>query len=231
MTCLKLDTWLPLYRQICDDFGFDPEQDIRSANLLAGILGERSAMNFGSVRAGVPKTVLLCGGSSGLADELSLLRIDGYVVCADSATTIVTEAGIRVDMIVTDLDGIVEDQIESNSHGTIVFVHAHGDNIRAVQKYAGRFTGPTVGTCQCPPPANLFNFGGFTDGDRAACICAELGARKIVLAGFDLENPSNKEGKSRDVKKRKLRWAKVVMDQLVRDGVGFVPAGKSEFLA
>lgn len=230
MNTLKLDTWLPLYRRICDDFGFDPRKDTESAELLAGILGDRSTKGLDRVRARVPETVLLCGGSPALADELSVLRVDGYVACADSATTVLSEAGMRIDMIVTDLDGIVEDQIEQNTRGAVMFVHAHGDNIRAVQKYANSFSGDVVGTCQCPPPANLFNFGGFTDGDRAACICSELGARRIVLAGFDFENPSDKPGKRREIKKRKLGWAKVILDQLASDGLRLVPANESEFL-
>ena len=231
MIRLKLETWLPIYREICADFGFDPEEDSKSADLLAKILGGRSSAAFESVRRSVPKTVLLCGGASSLADELSLLRFEGYVVCADSATTVVNDAGIRIDMIVTDLDGIVEEQTEVNSRGAVAFVHAHGDNMRVVQDYAGKFTGATIGTCQCPPPANLYNFGGFTDGDRAACICAALGANTIILAGFDFENPSNKLGKNREVKARKLRWAKHILNELARDGVRFIPARESEFLA
>jgi hypothetical protein len=65
----------------------------------------------------------------------------------------------------------------------------------------------------------LCNFGGFTDGDRAACICAELGAKEILLAGFDFDSPSSKAGKSKDVKKRKLRWAKAILEILAENGV------------
>lgn len=231
MTVLRLEAWLPIYREVCADFGFDQRKDLESAKLLAGILGKRSTAALESVKRTVPKTVLLCGGSPGLADELSLLRVDGYVVCADGATTVVNDAGIGIDMVVTDLDGIVEDQIEVNSHGAAVFVHAHGDNMKAIRDYANRFNGATIGTCQCPPPENLFNFGGFTDGDRAACICAELGAKTVVLAGFDFENPSCKQGKTRDVKLRKLRWAKHILNLLSKEGVRFVPARDSEFMA
>jgi uncharacterized Rossmann fold enzyme len=147
------------------------------------------------------------------------MTIDQYVVVADAATSVVNDAGIGIDMIVTDLDGIVEDQISLNSDGAITFIHAHGDNLSALDRYVYRFVGPVVGTCQCPPPPGMFNFGGFTDGDRAACICAELGARQILLAGFNFENPSSKAGKSKDLKKRKLRWAKTILDVLAESGV------------
>jgi len=172
-----------------------------------------------SVRKAVPRSILVCGGGDTLADELSSMTIDRYVVVADAATSIVADAGISIDMIVTDLDGIVEDQISLNSDGTLTFIHAHGDNQPALDRYVDRFVGPVVGTCQCPPPTGLCNFGGFTDGDRAACICAEFGAKEILLAGFDFDIPSSKAGKSKDVKKRKLRWAKAILEILAENGV------------
>jgi uncharacterized Rossmann fold enzyme len=183
------------------------------------LLGNRGIETLPSVREALPRSVLVCGGGDSLADDLSSMTIDRYVVVADAATSIVADAGINIDMIVTDLDGIVEDQISLNSDGTVAFLHAHGDNQPALNRYAGRFVGPVVGTCQCPPPPGMFNFGGFTDGDRAACICAELGAKDILLAGFDFDTPSNKAGKSKDVKKRKLRWAKAILDLLAESGV------------
>jgi len=215
-----------MYSRICDDFGFSKAKDLESAQWLASQMGERGVLALEQTRKGFPQSVLVCGGGPGLADELSSLTIKGYVIAADSAATVLMEANVRVDMIVTDLDGIVEDQIEANGRGAVVFIHAHGDNMNALAGYTGRFTGPLVGTCQCPPPPGVFNFGGFTDGDRAACIAAELGAKKIFLVGFDFEHPSEKEGRSREVKLRKLRWAKVVLDALAKEGARLLPASE-----
>lgn len=192
---------------------------MRSAKKLARMLGNRSVETLPWVRKTVPRSVLVCGGGDTLADELSSMSIDRYVVVADAAASIVADAGISIDMIVTDLDGIVEDQISLNSDGAVTFIHAHGDNQTALDRYVGRFVGPVVGTCQCPPPTGMYNLGGFTDGDRAACICAELGAKEILLAGFDFDSPSSKAGKNKDVKKRKLRWAKAILDILAEGGV------------
>jgi uncharacterized Rossmann fold enzyme len=171
------------------------------------------------VRKAVPRSVLVCGGGDALANELSSMTVDRYIVAADAATSVLVDADIDIDMIVSDLDGIVEDQITSNSNGTVTFIHAHGDNQSALDRYVGRFVGPVVGTCQCVPPTGLYNFGGFTDGDRAACICAELGAKDILLAGFSFDNPSSKPGKSREIKKRKLLWAKAILEILAKNGV------------
>lgn len=211
--------WQPIYERICKDFGYDPAEDTKSAIKLAGLLGDRGKKTLPIVRKSMPSSVLVCGGGDTLADELSAMTIDRYVVVADAAASVVNDTGIDIDMIVTDLDGIVEDQIGLNSNGTVVFIHAHGDNQSALDRYVRSFVGPVVGTCQCPPPPGLFNFGGFTDGDRAACICAELGAKDVLLAGFDFDSPSSKVGRRKDVKKRKLQWAKTIIDMLEYDGV------------
>ncbi len=193
--------------------------DVKSANLLAKMLGQKGIESLAKTRKKFPKSVLICGGGSSLGDELSSMNVDRFVVSADAATSQVADAGIAVDMIVTDLDGIVEDQISLNSSGAVAFIHAHGDNQPALERYASSFVGPVIGTCQCPPPQGLFNFGGFTDGDRAACICADLGASDLLLAGFDFDRPSEKLGRDAEVKRRKLQWAKVILQTLAESGV------------
>ncbi len=224
---LELEEWLPLYNRICDEFGFDKQADIDAANKLASILAGSGASPLARLRDGFPKRVLVCGGGENLADEISSLRIDVFVVAADSAASVLVDSGLDAQMVVTDLDGVVEDQIDMNRRGATVFVHAHGDNKDAIEEYARRFPGPLVGTCQCAPPPGLVNFGGFTDGDRAACICSELGAREVLLAGFDFERPSEKAGRSKDVKRRKLAWAKIILDSLSRRGIRIGPALES----
>jgi len=221
---MRQEVWNPLYKRICQDFGFDPSEDLKSALSLSGLLANRSSKSLANVRKDFPDSVLVCGGSERLSDEISSIDIRWFVVAADSATTVLLESGLRPDMIVTDLDGVIEDQIEVNGQGVPVFLHAHGDNQKAIERHAKSFGGPVVGTCQCEPPDHVFNFGGFTDGDRAACISAELGAKTVNLVGFDFDNPSEKPGKSRDIKKRKLTWAKEILDELAKEGVEVVMA-------
>lgn len=220
---MKLGTWMPLYGRICKDFGFDPSEDRKSADLLAKHLGVRSDDSLKMSKNRVSQMVLVCGGGPNLADEISITDIRWPVIAADSATTTLLEAGITPDMIVSDLDGVVEDQIEANSRGVPIFVHAHGDNTRALGRYLDKFQGPVIGTCQCEPIEHVFNFGGFTDGDRAACIASELGAKEILLAGFDFENPAKKQGRNSDIKKRKLAWARIILDELGKEGSRVIP--------
>jgi uncharacterized Rossmann fold enzyme len=196
--------------------------------MLARKLGQRSDDSLKAARDRVSSIVLVCGGGPNLADDLSMTHIRWPVIAADSATTTLLASGINPDIIVSDLDGVVEDQIEVNSRGAPILVHAHGDNTRAIDQYVGRFEGAVVGTCQCKPLDHVFNYGGFTDGDRAACIAAELGAKQVLLAGFDFENPAAKLGKNSDVKKRKLAWARIILDELVKEGIRVIPVGDYE---
>jgi uncharacterized Rossmann fold enzyme len=223
---MRLEVWLPIYEDICKEFGFDKSEDISSARMLASMLGNRSRASLDQVKERSYETVLVCGGGESLADDLSSTDVLWPVVAADSATTVVVESGVRPDIIVTDLDGIVEDQIEANSQGVPVFIHAHGDNKTHIKRYVGSFPGPVVGTCQCAPPKGLFNFGGFTDGDRAACISAALGAKTIFLAGFDFKKPASKPGKDWKVKLKKLVWARRILDELANEGNKILPVSE-----
>ena len=98
-------------------------------------------------------------------------------------------------------------------------IHAHGDNIDLIMKYAKEFTGKVILTTQSKPDMVLYNFGGFTDGDRSVCFARHMGARKIILYGFDFDNPSSKKESDPSVKLKKLRWAERIIgdsDDIVR---------------
>jgi uncharacterized Rossmann fold enzyme len=184
------------------------------------MLGGRGGEALSALRAsGPPEAVVLCGGGDSLASDLKRVSSDDYIVTADGATSLLMDMGLLPELVVTDLDGVVADQVKANAEGAVVFVHAHGDNREALERWVPEFRGSVVGTCQCEPVDAVFNFGGFTDGDRAACIIAELGVKRILLAGFDLERPAQKPGRSAEVKARKLRWADRMLALVVDDGV------------
>jgi len=121
------------------------------------------------------------------------------------------EAGLRPDILVTDLDGDIDAQIAASANGTVTLIHAHGDNVDLIMRYAKEFRGKVVLTTQSRPDNVLRNYGGFTDGDRAYCMVRHFGIRDIRLIGFDLEHPSTKEGTDPLIKLRKLRWAGRIM--------------------
>ena len=208
---MDFDEWETYYKRILQDFGFSRQEDERAAKILDGILGGTriSLEELASVLAG--KAVSVAGNASGLAGELGGLT--KVVVAADEATSVLMAHGKVPQVIVTDLDGNVEDQVEANRKGAIAVVHAHGDNIPAIRKWAKRFEGKTVATTQSRPFGRVYDFGGFTDGDRGAFLADAMGARSIRLVGFDFEHPNEKDT-DRGTKKRKLGWAYILLQTL-----------------
>jgi len=216
---MRLDVWLPTYRIICEEFGYDEELDRESALLLSELLKGRPSADAVLRDIDVPPKVLVCGDGENLSDELEVIERHDFVAAADHAVSVLAERGTVPDMIVTDLDGAVRDQVAANDAGSVVFIHAHGDNMPALREFVPEFRGPVIGTCQCAPVGGLYNAGGFTDGDRAVCICHELGAQTARLAGFDFEAPRPKTGRNPAVKKRKLAWARKILVQLEESGL------------
>lgn len=87
--------------------------------------------------------------------------------------------------------------------GCVLVIHAHGDNVELIKEIVPELNS-FVATTQAEPFDRVYNFGGFTDGDRAAIIAKEFGARKILLHGFEF--------KAEGVKGKKLVWAKKILE-------------------
>jgi len=133
------------------------------------------------------------------------------VLCSGSAVGRLQALGVAPDMVFTDLDGDIAPQIEASLRGAYTFIHAHGDNGDLIMRYAPEFKGPVVLTTQAEPEYTVFNYGGFTDGDRAVCFADHFGVRDIRLVGFDYDHPMPKEGSDPAMKLRKLAWAKRIV--------------------
>jgi len=59
------------------------------------------------------------------------------------------------------------------------------------------------------PVNNVYNFGGFTDGDRSVFLAEELGASQIILVGMDLGNEIGKYYSKSTVQDSELKKAKM----------------------
>ncbi|MGB6500604.1 MAG: 6-hydroxymethylpterin diphosphokinase MptE-like protein, partial [Thermoplasmata archaeon] len=127
-------------------------------------------------------------------------------------------AGLVPTVVVTDLDGPVASEVTASGRGAAVVVHAHGDNLPALETWVPEFPGPVAGSWAGPPRPALFNVGGFTDGDRAAYLAEELGAHRILLWGFEFEAVGETDPALRARKLAKLRWAKELLGELARYG-------------
>lgn len=183
-SAMQYVNWEPCYVRILSYFGFDRAGDEEAARLLSSLLDRDNLLSLVTITDGNDVTV--CGNAPCLKQEIPKIR--GVVFAADAAAEVLDDNGIRPDAVFTDLDGATDRLLEMNREGTIVVVHAHGDNIPLLKHWVPRFTGPVVATTQAAPLPHVHNFGGFTDGDRAVFAADELGAASITLAGFDLDD-------------------------------------------
>jgi len=188
-------SWEPWYEAIRRALGYSLEEDERATRILDGLLSgfniQEALRRAEELLKG--RTVLVFGAGPNLEWHLRLVReaLKGLgraciaLASADGATAALLEAGLRPDIITTDLDGDVNAILEANRAGSLVVVHAHGDNIRALREHVRAFrNGLLLGTCQTRPVGRVLNFGGFTDGDRAVFMAFHLGARRVLLAGW-----------------------------------------------
>ncbi len=139
---------------------------------------------------------------------------EGFVIVADSA---LNYYGGRVDMIVSDLDGPVERIIKDKE--SIKVIHAHGDNIEKLRGVVGRLQGTVLGTTQSIGLRYVRNIGGFTDGDRSVIMATIIGAKKILIHGFDFFNPVDEP---KEVKLKKLKFSKEIIDNIKNTKVVYV---------
>ena len=206
---MRFETWEPLYQAILEDFGFSRSRDEEAAELLSDLLRGRKSQLSAAQALLWGRRAKVCGNAPSLARELGEPREpedDAALLAADGAVAVLLEQGIVPDILVTDLDGPFPAILKANQMGCIVVVHAHGDNLAALERYVPLLDG-IIGTVQCRPPEGLYNFGGFTDGDRAVFLAREMGAASIELVGFDFEDQSVTPRK-----KKKLAWAKKLID-------------------
>ncbi len=210
---MEFEDWEPFYLQIVEDLGLSRDDDEAVAAELDRLLGgarvppeELRALFRG-------KTVTVAGNGPSLVADLA--NVEGVLVTADEATSAALEKGLRPAVLVTDLDGAVADQVRANAEGAVAVILGHGDNGPAVRAWAPKFLGRTVATTQSRPSGRLYDFGGFTDGDRAVYLADHFGAKVIRLAGWDFEHPSAKDDDPKR-KQRKLDWAYILLQNLGR---------------
>jgi uncharacterized Rossmann fold enzyme len=196
---MEFETWEPAYDAIRADFGYDRGADERARDVLAELCRPGSAQDPAAADA----TVAIAGAGPSLPAECERAAAAEVVFAASSAADTLAGHGVGVDLVVTDLDKTPDSAVEFSRRGTPVAVHAHGDNVAALREYVPEMAPETVlPTTQVAPRPPVRNYGGFTDGDRAAFIADHLGAAALTFPGWDLDDPAVSPEK-----RHKLRWA------------------------
>ena len=186
---MKPEVWEPYYLRILDYFGFSREDDEEAARLLSAILPRDDIALLQELLCGAK--VIVAGNAPSLSADIKNTDFSNHIViAADAAARRLYAAGVTPHIVFTDLDGLDDDVLELNAAGTLLAVHAHGDNMPLVKSWVPKMKGPVVGTTQSTPLSNVYNFGGFSDGDRGVFAAHELCAAEVSLIGFDLDDTS-----------------------------------------
>jgi uncharacterized Rossmann fold enzyme len=208
---MYFDTWEPAYAALLDDFGYDRAGDQRGRDVLAELIGDGET--YDPATLGIDgSTVAIAGAGPSLEKDADRATRADLVVAASTAADRLETVGVRVDCQVTDLDKNPETTRTLSEAGTPVAVHAHGDNVPAVERHVPTFDhSAVVPTTQAEPTPPVVNFGGFTDGDRAAFLADHFGAADLLFVGWDFDDPDVEPEK-----RRKLWWAERLLHWLER---------------
>lgn len=238
----SLELLVTIQDEFRSHFGWRESDDISSAkNLLSTV--EQSGVeqwrrpNRAATVANVQRRLVLREqnvailGAAIDTDELTrALESPTLLIAADGAAgaisllpkTTAERAWSRLAFIVSDADG-GEGTIEAVNRGKTVFLHAHGDN-----ENDWRTLLEIAKNAPSPPPlilthqttgeiAGMHNPGGFTDGDRAACIATSLGIpiERITMLGTNTNKVGRWSGTTEKEKKLvKLQWMKTILQAL-----------------
>lgn len=195
--------WKKSYYEIMDKLDFDTDADVQSVQLLETYLTKFYPTKKGLIMLKLKtiqqKPVIIAGAGPSLKKDFSTLFLDPslskillnfQIIAVDGATTLFKQKNIIPSIVVTDLDGDLAAISWAIQKGALALIHAHGDNQQQIslffQKYYDMISKKDVwGTAQCEPGQFLFNFGGFTDGDRAIFLAFHFQSPLIGLIGFD----------------------------------------------
>lgn len=225
---MEWEEWVEWYERIKSALHYSIVDDSSAATLLSALIKDK-ALDLERLRTLIEgKDVIVFGAGPSLLDTVSkicsadlstLTRIRSRLVfmAADGACRALIEHGVRPDVVVTDLDGDHEYLLCADTLGSVMVVHAHGDNINLIKFLVPRLRN-IIGTTQVRPLHNMHNFGGFTDGDRAVFIADAMNARSIALAGMDLGSIIGQYSKpypvNSSVKVVKMKFAKQLLEYL-----------------
>ena len=200
--------WKHWYDQIAANMGLNSEKDMDAAKLLRTLEAHRRGDLRDLERLIRGRDVIIFGP----APFSDMAFGNAVKISAGSTTDQLVEMDIWPEIIVTDLDGNVPAQVEANKKGAVAVIHAHGDNIDAIREWVPRFSPPVIGTTQVEPIDDIYNFGGFTDGDRSVFMAIHFGASRIILKGFDFDNPTGKPIVDMALKRKKLGYARQLIN-------------------
>jgi uncharacterized Rossmann fold enzyme len=187
------------YKFIVTELGLDIDADIDSTKIVEKYLLEYFPTSRGNVldKLGnlLKKPCLIAGAGPTLEQDFNdcieheiIEKVTNIAV--NGTCSLFYQLRIRPQIVVTDLDGDWDAIVWAIKQGAVTLIHAHGDNLEIIKAFFKNFRKELQskfvwGSTQNDLKTDLFNFGGFTDGDRAIFLCFHFQTPLIGLIGFD----------------------------------------------
>ncbi|HIQ30306.1 MAG TPA: DUF115 domain-containing protein [Candidatus Caldiarchaeum subterraneum] len=220
-----------IYEHAVKELNIDTAKDREAAYILSKMIcSYSSSLDEVKLILSKFKTAIVLGAGPSLEQDVENAARLGIIdkagiIAADGAACLLLKYNITPHAVVSDLDGPRDCLLKASELGSFIFVHAHGDNIALIREIVPLLLrGKILGTTQVEEIACLYNFGGFTDGDRAVLLCETLGVDRIILAGMDFGFEIGKYSKSGELtskelvrKRKKLRIGKMVLEEFAKN--------------
>ena len=171
------------------------------------------------------REVVVLGAAATAAEVKGIEEEDVMIIAADGSVGALPGLS-NLACVVSDFDG-GEHLDAAAKRGAVMLVHAHGDNMSRWQSSLDAWSRLVVPprlvlSHQTPEPVEgAYNFGGFTDGDRAVCFALAIGVKRenIRLLGFSLREVGPWSATTvHELKLQKLEWMNRILTSVGLDG-------------
>ena len=197
---MKWTEWEKYYLSIVQMLGLNIDEDDQSSRLLMNLLdtyfSKFTQQNVSERLKEILSNPILIWGAGPSIEEIEIQRLmlikqrNFSLIAIDGTVTLFKQNNIIPDLIFSDLDGNLSAINWAINNGAVLVIHAHGDNRTQIKTFFNQYYTPKEddlvwGSSQNLSNDILFNFGGFTDGDRAILYAFHFQSKVIGLVGFD----------------------------------------------
>ena len=216
--------------EVREAFGWSEDDDVESAELLqqslakhslwSPVMRELTLTRLRNELVNAERVVLL--GAAVEPSELQRFEDTQVVFVAADGAVGVLEVYDRLACVVSDFDG-AEHLDRAAEAGQTIVAHAHGDNINRwsgiLQRWQEHSSPPSLILSHqvTKELTGVYNFGGFTDGDRALCFVLSMGVvpENIELIGFSTQKVGAWSATTTpSIKMQKLEWMRRIVTEL-----------------
>ena len=218
---MEFSKWYPYYLKIALKLNLDTKKDFLSSIILSKLTSHDKSADLNYFKILNRNKVIVIGSGPSIQNKLIqrflINNSNSIIISADGATELCLKLNIIPDFVVTDLDGDINHILNADKLGSTLLIHAHGNNIDKIIKYVPKFRN-FYGTTQIFPLYNIYNFGGFTDGDRSVFFADEFHSKEIWMIGMDFDSSIGYYSKKMKfdlwVKRKKLSIGKQLLEML-----------------